>query len=48
MKQDDDWWIGRIEEVAGVSCKEASPDELIETLDIKRYEKHSADRSATP
>ena len=34
IKQDGDWWIGWIEEVPGVNCKEASRDELLETLKI--------------
>ena len=32
VKQTGDWWIGWIEEVPGVSCEEASREELVETL----------------
>ncbi len=34
IKQEDDWWIGWIEEVPGVNCQEATRDELLETLRI--------------
>ncbi len=34
IKQEDDWWIGWIEEVPGVNCQEATRDELLETLQI--------------
>jgi predicted RNase H-like HicB family nuclease len=34
IKQDDDWWIGWIEEVPGVNCQEASRDELVESLKL--------------
>ncbi len=32
VKQDDDWWIGWIEEVPGTNCQEATRDELMESL----------------
>jgi predicted RNase H-like HicB family nuclease len=32
VKQDNDWWIGWIEEVPGVNCQEKSHDELIDSL----------------
>ena len=32
IKQENDWWIGWIEEVPGVNCQERSRDELLETL----------------
>ena len=32
IKQDGDWWIGRIEEVPGVTCQEATREELLESL----------------
>ncbi len=32
VKQQDDWWIGWVEEVPGVNCQEKSYDELMETL----------------
>ena len=31
-KQDEDWWIGWIEEVPGVNCQERSKDDLMATL----------------
>jgi predicted RNase H-like HicB family nuclease len=32
VKNEDDWWIGWIEEVPGVNCQERTREELIETL----------------
>ena len=34
IKQDEDWWIGWIEEVPGVNCQEKSKEELMETLKV--------------
>ncbi len=34
IKQEDDAWIGWIEEVPGVNCQEYSLDELKETLAV--------------
>ena len=34
IKQEDDWWVGWIEEVPGVNCQEQSYDELKKTLEI--------------
>jgi predicted RNase H-like HicB family nuclease len=34
VKQDGDWWIGWVEEVAGVNCQEKSRDELIQSLKV--------------
>jgi len=34
LKQEDEWWIGWIEEVPGVNCQERTYDELRETLEI--------------
>jgi hypothetical protein len=34
LKQKGDWWIGWIEEIAGVNCQERSKEDLIETLRI--------------
>jgi predicted RNase H-like HicB family nuclease len=34
IKQDGNWWIGWIEEVAGVNCQESSRDELLESLKV--------------
>ncbi|MGR3177893.1 MAG: type II toxin-antitoxin system HicB family antitoxin [Candidatus Anammoxibacter sp.] len=34
IKQEEDWWIGWIEEVPGVNCQEKSKEELIETLKV--------------
>jgi len=33
-KQDDDWWIGWIEEIPGVDCQERTREELNESLKI--------------
>jgi hypothetical protein len=32
VKQEDDWWVGWIEEVPGVNCQEKTYEELKETL----------------
>lgn len=34
MKQDEDWWIGWIEEVPGVNCQEKTREALKESLTI--------------
>jgi predicted RNase H-like HicB family nuclease len=34
LKQEDEWWIGWIEEVPGVNCQEATREELLESLQI--------------
>lgn len=34
VKQEDDWWIGWIEEVPGVNCQEATREQLLESLQI--------------
>jgi predicted RNase H-like HicB family nuclease len=34
VKQEDDWWVGWIEEVPGVNCQEKTYDELLETLEV--------------
>lgn len=34
VKQEDQWWVGWIEEVPGVNCQEATREELIESLKI--------------
>ena len=34
IKQDNDWWLGWIEEVPGVNCQEKSREDLIETLKV--------------
>ena len=34
MKQEDDWWVGWIEEIPGVNCHEKTYEELKETLDV--------------
>jgi hypothetical protein len=38
MKQEDDWWIGWIEEIPGVNCQEHTRDKLIESLRITLIE----------
>lgn len=32
IKQDNEWWIGWIEEIPGVNCQEKTHDELILSL----------------
>jgi predicted RNase H-like HicB family nuclease len=34
VKQEEDWWVGWIEEVPGVNCQEKTYDELKKTLVI--------------
>jgi predicted RNase H-like HicB family nuclease len=34
IKQEDDWWIGWIEEIPGVNCQERTREELIESLRV--------------
>ncbi len=34
VKQEDDFWIGWIEEIPGVNCQERTLNELKETLEI--------------
>lgn len=34
LRNDGDWWIGWIEEVAGVNCQERSREELLESLRV--------------
>ena len=34
IKQEDNWWIGWIEEIPGVNCQELTKDELVESLKI--------------
>ena len=34
VKQEDDWWVGWIEEIPGVNCQEKTYEELKETLSI--------------
>ena len=34
IKQEDDCWIGWIDEIPGVNCQEKSREELMETLKV--------------
>ena len=34
VKHESDWWIGWIEEVPGVNCREATRDELLDSLKV--------------
>lgn len=34
VKNQDDWWIGWIEEVPGVNCQEPSKEALLESLSV--------------
>lgn len=38
IKQEDDWWLGWIEEIPGVNCQEATHDELIASLKVTLQE----------
>ena len=45
IKQDGDWWIGWVEEVAGVNCQESTREELIKTLQVTLTEAIEQNRS---
>jgi predicted RNase H-like HicB family nuclease len=32
LKQDGDWWIGRVEEIPGVNCQERTREGLVSSL----------------
>lgn len=34
IKQDDEWWIGWIEEIPGANCQERTEEELLESLRV--------------
>ncbi len=34
VRNDGDWWIGWIEEIAGVNCQEKSRQELLKSLRV--------------
>ncbi len=34
VKQEDEWWVGWIEEVPGVNCQEKTHQELKESLEV--------------
>lgn len=34
VKQEDDWWVGWIEEIPGVNCQKKTYAELKETLEV--------------
>jgi len=34
VRKDGDWWIGWVEEIAGVNCQERSRQELLESLRV--------------
>jgi len=34
IKQEGDWWIGWVKEIAGVNCQERTREALLETLTI--------------
>ena len=38
MKQEDDWWIGWIEEIPGVNCQEHTREKLLESLRVTLIE----------
>lgn len=38
VKQEDDWWVGWIEEVPGVNCQERTFEALKESLEITLQE----------
>ena len=38
VRNDGDWWIGWVEEIAGVNCQERSRQELLESLRVTLIE----------
>ena len=38
IKQEDNWWIGWIEEISGVNCQESSREKLLESLRVTLQE----------
>ncbi len=34
VKEDENWWIGWVEEVPGVNCQEATREELLKSLRV--------------
>jgi len=38
IKQDNDWWIGWIEEVPGVNCQEKTREKLLDSLRVTLQE----------
>ena len=34
IKQEGDWWVGWVKEIAGVNCQERTREALLETLTI--------------
>ena len=53
MKQDENWWIGWIEEVPGVNCQEKTREELLESLSVTlkealEFNREEAIRAAAP
>ena len=38
VRKDGDWWIGWIEEIAGVNCQERSREELLKSLKVTLQE----------
>lgn len=34
VKQENDWWVGWIEEIPGVNCQERTYEELRKTLEV--------------
>ena len=34
IKNDDNWWIGWVEEIPGVNCQEKTKEKLLETLRV--------------
>ncbi len=45
VKQDGDWWIGWIEEIAGVNCQEKTREELMDSLRVTLAEAIEFNRS---
>ena len=46
--QSENWWIGWIKEVRGVTCQEKTRDELLETLKITLQEVLADELDTTP
>ncbi|MCY3681381.1 MAG: hypothetical protein OXH16_08280 [Gemmatimonadetes bacterium] len=48
IQKDGEWWIGEIQEISGINCKERTKEELLEILELEFYDilEYDADKEA--
>ena len=48
IQKDGEWWIGEIQEISGINCKERTKEELLEILELELYDilEYDADKEA--